>query len=194
MRKMLVILVFMLAMPALSQEVEPYNAIKNGQSNGFGVGGGHPWWGFLYRRNFGNDLGVSVSLGGHYWNYGYGSERKVGSGELDLGSNLLYTVAHHAIPINALPEFSIRVNILVAARMKYSAGERSHYENSVTTYKPYQALNLGLGFGPGMELFFDRHFALHLELPWMTYGKIENRSFRFDSSYPRIGGGFIYYI
>lgn len=157
---------------------------ENGETNGLGAGGTvFNTWGFLYRRHFANGLGFSTSLGG--WlnrDGGY-----VGS---ELG--LLYTVAHHKFSKSPLPNSSIRVYLV-----GYLANIISHghdYSAPITSTAVKTTLSTGLGAGPGVEFFFNNHFGCHLELPWMTFLAISNKTVTFDHSYPNIGGGVVYYF
>lgn len=147
---------------------------QNGVTNGLGAGGTvYDTWGFMYRRHFENNFGVSTSLGG--WidqDYGH-----IGN---ELG--LLYTLAHHSFQWSALPNASIRVHLV------------AYLANIYRRFFKKNNWDIGLGAGPGLEFFFNKHFSLHLELPWMTFVRADGRGLSFRSSYPHIGGGLIYYF
>lgn len=146
----------------------------NGQSSGIGAGGTvFHTWGFMYRRHFANNFGFSGSLGGWF-------TREGGHVGNELG--LLYTFAHHKFSLKSLPESSVRV---------YLAG---YFANIYRRDLLGNSLETGIGAGPGLEFFFNRNFALHLELPWMTFFKLANNDFSLRDSHPHVGGGFIYYF
>lgn len=155
---------------------------ENGETNGVGAGGTVFWtWGFMYRRHFANGFGFSTSLGGWF-------SQEQGHIGNELG--LLYSFAHYKFSSTALPESSIRV---------YAVGYLANIYNRATYHNfdrwaKVHALDIGLGAGPGLEYFFNRHFAIHAELPWMTFVKVTNKGVSFRDSYPHFGGGFIYYF
>lgn len=153
--------------------------LSNGQSHGIGAGGTVFYtWGFLYRQHFSNNFGFSASLGTWFDRSG---------GHIGNALGLLYTIAHHNLSGASLPEASIRIYLVgyfanVYHRHRYLSGSSQAH-----------AWHTSLGVGPGIEFFFNRHFALHVELPWMTTFQITDR-FSFHKSHPHIGAGFIYYF
>ncbi|HXW54075.1 MAG TPA: hypothetical protein VEL47_08230 [Myxococcota bacterium] len=155
---------------------------ENGLANGIGAGGSVYWtWGFMYRRHFHHNFGFSANLGAWFDN---------SHGHVGTSLGLLYSLAHYKFARSSLPDSSIRV---------YLAGFLSpiYDRNSSIYLKDSQRVNsfhFGFGAGPGVEYFFNRHFALHVEIPWMTFFRLANNTVSFRDSYPHVGGGFIYYF
>lgn len=157
---------------------ESSRRIENGVDHGLGAGGSVFWtWGFLYRHHYEDRFGFSASLGGWFDTHG---------GHLGNSLGLLYTLAHHQSFWRAAPSLSIRVYLVAYLSNIYF---RRHYHDDSPN-----SLHTGLGFGPGLEIFLNRHFGLHLELPWMTFTTLNDKGLRFRDSHPHFGGGLIYYF
>jgi|GEM_PF-2401458 len=158
------------------------SAAINGEANGFGVGGSVYWtWGFMYRRYFANGLGFSANAGGWF-------DRS--HGHLGAAVNLLYSPFHYRFTSSSLPDSSIRV---------YLAGSLAPiYDRNASIYRrereTQDSFHFGFGAGPGLEYFFNRHFAIHGEVQWMTFFRTTTTTMEFRDSYPHVGGGFIYYF
>lgn len=154
-------------------------------SNGIGLGG-TIWdtWGIVYRKNFENNLSIGATLGGGL-NYSYGY--------LGTSFGLFYKIAEHNFNFAALPDASIRFNILNYFSCVY------HYNNDGERFNSYDLeLNRHTfkpGVGPGFGIEFNpiKFLSLHLESAWNTKLNISNKT-RFDSSRPEVGGGFIFYF
>lgn len=160
----------------------------NGISHGLGVGGTvFRNGGFTYRHHFQSNYGIAGSIGGWFSEYG----AKAGS-----GVGLLYTLAHHQFPQSSLPNSSIRIYLAFYSGFIYEQNRQSEPKAAGYTETTKHILNIGVGPGPGIEYFFTKNLALHFELPWMTFFKIQANpaSFSFSSSYPHAGGGFTYYL
>jgi len=157
-------------------------AIMNGQSHGIGAGGSVFWtWGFMYRQYFANNFGVTSSLGGWF------DSR---SGHIGNSLGLLYTLGHHVIAGQTLPNGSIRIYLVGYLANIFFRND--YFENP--PYRVQNAWHIGLGAGPGLEFFFNQHFAVHAEVPWMTTYQIANKKGSFHGSHPHVGAGFIYYF
>jgi hypothetical protein len=92
-----------------------------------------------------------------------------------------------------MPDASLRIYLagyLANIYRKYTAWEGPKNKTSDGVH----SWEIGLGAGPGAEFFFNRHFGIHLELPWMTFAQIANKELSFLKSYPHIGGGVVYYF
>jgi hypothetical protein len=159
----------------------------NGNANALGIGGTvYRTWGFNYRRHFESNLGISVNIGG--WltpNWGY------------LGSSfgLLYSLAHHKFHSQSLPHSSVRIYLIaycVGILHGYSDGSYNPSNNSKSISN--FPLDFGGGIGPGAEFFFNQHFALNIELPWMSLFNTDYQTVSFLSSYPHFGGSLSYYF
>jgi len=149
----------------------------NGIAHGIGIGGVvFNTWGFNYRRYFDKTWGMTVNLGGWVSN---------NNGRVGLAAGATYTLAHHAFSASKLPNSSIRIYGVGYVSGIYGQqgipGNKSHF------------FDLGLGIGPGAEYFFNRHFSIHAELPWMTFFRLGTNS-GFASSHPHFGGGVSYYF
>lgn len=159
---------------------------QNGVSHGLGAGGTVFWsWGFLYRQHFANNFGFATSFGGWFdSNDGY------------LGNELgiLYTLAHHHFNGSALPNSSLRVYGIAYLANIYRLEDQFVPNEKPKGFIKKNIWDVGLGVGPGLEFFFNRNFALHAELPWMTFVRFMDKSASFKSSYPHFGGGFTYYF
>jgi hypothetical protein len=152
---------------------------SNGQSHGIGAGGTVFYtWGFLYRQHFANNFGFTASLGAWIDRNG---------GHLGNALGLLYTLANHSFTGASLPHSSIRVYLVGYL------GNVLHRDRYFIGYGRSNAWHPSIGAGPGIEFFFNRHFALHAELPWMTTFRVSD-GFSFYNSHPHIGAGFIYYF
>lgn len=155
----------------------------NGIANSMGIGGTvFKTWGLNYRRYFNDHWGLTGNVGG-WFNYGYGN--------LGVSVGGIYTLMHHSFNHSkALPHSSIRINAVA-----YVAGIYGHgWSGTSADNKSRHYFDLGLGVGPGAEFFFNRHFAVHAELPWMTFFRFTKEVSRFDSSHPHFGGGVNYYF
>jgi hypothetical protein len=193
MRRLLLVFLFtVLAVEAISRESfsEQTAVHENGVNNGIGAGGTiYSTWGFIYRRHFANHWGFSTNLGGWFSDH---------QGHIGNGLGLLYSIAHHAMDWSAMPNASIRVFLSAHLGTIYTLSRDYHYskvngkESSIEYKRHYW--DMGLGAGPGVEFFFNKYFSLHAELPWMTFIRIEDKSFKFLNSRPNFGGGFVYYF
>ena len=155
----------------------------NGETNGLGAGGTiYYTWGFMYRHHFANGLGLTTSIGG--W-----VDRDDGYIGKEIGG--LYTLAHHELNWSWLMNSSIRVYLAGYLANIYRKGQDYSYKSEV---KGKVQWDIGLGAGPGLEFFFNRYFALHAELPWMTFVRATKNEVAFHNSYPHFGGGLIYYF
>jgi hypothetical protein len=149
----------------------PYHK-TNGEANGLGAGGTViDTWGIIYRHHFHSGFGFTTSLGGWF-------ERDKGWVGNELG--LLYSIINHHFAWQSMPYASIRGYIVA-------------YLGDIFRYKPAK-YDIGIGAGPGAEFFFNRHISVHLELPWMIFGRVENNKLGFRDSHPHLGGGIIYYF
>jgi hypothetical protein len=177
-----VLVLLMISVTLWGNENMHHHGHENGQGSGFGAGGVvFDTWGFMYRHHFANNFGVSTSLGGWFSN---------NRGYIGNEVGLLYSLAHHKFSWASMPSASIR--IYLASYLAYIY--RKHASEWETKSTPEHVWDIGLGVGPGAEFFFSKHFAVHLELPWMSFVKIANKDVSFLSSYPHFGGGVIYYF
>lgn len=180
------LLCFIFSLSLWAQDVADINQ-ENGLALGLGAGGTvYNTWGFIYREHFNNKWGVSSSLGGYFNN---------NRGYIGNEIGLVYKIAHHPFSFTTMPHASIRVHLVAYLANIYHYNDRKYDntpENEPTKINKH-VWDIGLGGGPGVEFFFNRHFALHLELPWMTFIKID-KGLSFLSSYPHFGGGVIYYF
>lgn len=187
MRKVFFIIGFLLFLRAGYTEEATLEA-HNGEGPAIGIGGTvYGTWGFLYRQYFPSQFGIAGSLGGWMDEY---------SGKLGTAVGSSYTFAHHYFPNSFLASSSVRIYAI-----GYLAGifkrERDYKWDKATNQgneKKYFAFDLGLGVGPGAEFFFTPHFAVHLELPWMTFVTFKHSDAWFRSSHPHVGGGLSYYF
>lgn len=153
----------------------------NGISNGIGIGGTvFNTWGLNYRRHFNNKWGMTVNLGG-WISDSYG---KLGTA---VGGS--YTFMHHAFKNKTFPNSSIRVYGVAYVSGIYGHGWLKPGEATAQHY-----FDFGFGIGPGAEYYFNKHFAVHLELPWMTFFRFAKNFSSFQSSHPHFGGGVSYYF
>lgn len=160
----------------------------NGESPALGIGGTvFETWGFLYRQYFPSNFGIAGTIGG--WMNEF-------SGKIGLAFGTSYTFAHHYFPNSYLASSSVRVygiaylGSIFGREINYKwdkAADKSREER-------HRAFDIGLGLGPGAEFFFNEHFAVHLELPWMTFVRFKDNGAFFRSSHPHIGGGISYYF
>lgn len=155
----------------------------NGQANGIGLGGTvFNTWGLNYRRYFNDHWGITANLGGWVTN----SVGRVGTA---IGGT--YTFAHYTFENSKkFHNSSLRVYAV-----GYISGIYGHgWLTAGTVGIPMHYFDLGFGIGPGAEFFFNRHFAVHAELPWMTFFRFSKERKGFESSHPHIGGGVSYYF
>jgi len=155
----------------------------NGQANGIGLGGTvFNTWGLNYRRYFDPYWGITANFGGWVSN----SIGRVGTA---IGGT--YTFAHYSWEKSKKwHNSSIRIYAV-----GYISGIYGHgWMSGIQPGTPEHYFDLGFGVGPGAEFFFNRHFAAHLELPWMTFFRFSKINSGFESSHPHIGGGLTYYF
>ena len=155
----------------------------NGQAHGIGLGGTvFNTWGLNYRRYFDPYWGMTVNLGGWISN---------SVGRLGTAVGGTYTFAHYSFEHSKkFHNSSIRVY-----GVGYIAGIYGHdWLPGATAAPPAHYFDLGFGIGPGAEFFFNRHLAVHAELPWMTFFRMSKNKSGFESSHPHIGGGISYYF
>jgi hypothetical protein len=183
-----VFLVFIASLSAMGEnypEHERKPVPSNGENNGIGVGG-TVWLtqGFVYRHHFHNGLGFSTSIGGFANSYG---------GYIGNALGLLYPLGHYHPSWSWLE--SIRVYAVGYLANIYNKNNRlGHDYSSTNTYRAASGFDIGLGVGPGVEFFFNRHFSFHAEVPWMVFGRIANKSFSFRDTDPHPGIGLVYYF
>jgi hypothetical protein len=158
----------------------------NGESHGMGIGGTvFDTWGFSYRHYFPSKLGVVGNLGG--WWTGE-------TGHLGVALGASYTLAHHYFANSSLPSSSLRIFGIAYLAGIYHKGYSYEIRKSSPNEEIINYFNLGLGVGPGAEFFFTENFALHLELPWMTFFSFSKLKSTLKSSHPHFGGGVTYYF
>ncbi len=167
---------------------EPKTA-HNGIAHALGIGGTvFDTWGFTYRHHFANNFGIAASIGGSFRN---------SWGHAGTGIGLLYTLAHHRFSVQSLPNSSIRIYVALYTGITYEGNQKVSnvkVDSFVTTTK--HMIKVGMGPGPGVEYFFTKNLAVHIELPWMTTISIEPdpAGVFFASSFPNFGGGLSYYF
>lgn len=169
-------LVLFFAMQAYAAE----HRSTNGQAHGIGIGGTvFNTWGFNYRRYLDAHWGVTANLGG--W---------IASsyGQLGTAVGASYTFAHHSFEHSSLPHSSIRIYGVGYVSGIYKHSWQGSGSGGSTEF------DVGFGAGPGAEFFFNPHFAVNLELPWMTFFRLSKMNSGFESSHPHVGGGVTYYF
>lgn len=189
MRAIFLSLIFLLATDVVAADPTPKTShIANGNYNGIGAGGSvFDTWGFIYRRHFANDFAFTSSIGGWYnsWN------RYIG---LSLGG--LYTVKHHEFDWSWLPNSSIR--IYLGAYLSNVIRNDSEYKYEVlpgsSTESRVLRWDIGFGAGPGIEFFFNRYFAFHMDLPFMAVLRQSKNQIYLREARLNFGGGFVYYF
>jgi hypothetical protein len=165
---------------------------ENGEGPGVGIGGTvFETWGFTYRQYFPGELGFAASLGG--WINSY--RRREFDGKIGLAAGASYTFAHHHFPNSGLPSSSLRIyGIAYLAGILRNDYDYYYSDDKNRIDQRILAFDLGAGPGIGAEFFFTKNFAIHLELPWMTFVTFNRYGGRLKSSYPHIGGGLSYYF
>jgi hypothetical protein len=160
-------------------------AAPNG-THGLGVGGTiFKTWGLNYRTYFDRHFGLSANLGGWITN---------SFGNLGTALGGSYTLAHHKFDDSkTFPHSSIRVYIIAYIAGIYNHNFPPRTDSDVKAFSKHY-FDLGFGIGPGAEFFFNRHFAIHAELPWMTFFRFSKNYNAFESSHPHFGGGVTYYF
>lgn len=85
------------------------------------------------------------------------------------------------------------ISIMIGLFVMLTLSSPSFAKNELHGRRNGENNGIGAG-GPGVDFFFNRHFTLHVELPWMTLFKVADGKTTFSDSHPHFGGGFVYYF
>lgn len=191
MKKIFTCTLLFLSSISFAETEDTYKASENGSGQAIGLGGSIFYTqGLIYQTSISKNVKFKATLSGllsrelHYDDNIDKNEKKL-TGHIGNSLNLLYVVNQYETPFSVFKDASVRVYIT------------NHLANILQSEKTTK-LKTGIGAGLGGEFFFNKHFALHLEFPFMVFVKtetIKNKTqISFESAHFHAGGGISYYF